>query len=138
MCEGDCFIIYCISVCCNIGLSILQVQQQVAAEYENLKELMNSISLFKSDNPSAIADRPLGELIPFFCCFVFPFILLFLFSFGFSFFFISFDCSFFFFFSFGFSSSSLMASLSSSLLASSSYFVCIYVCVCIQNGLILS
>nr|XP_027211602.1 katanin p60 ATPase-containing subunit A1-like isoform X1 [Penaeus vannamei] len=37
-----------------------QVQQQVAAEYENLKELMNSISLFKSDNPSAIADRPLG------------------------------------------------------------------------------
>ncbi|XP_071529686.1 katanin p60 ATPase-containing subunit A-like 1 isoform X2 [Panulirus ornatus] len=37
-----------------------QVQQQVAAEYENLKELMNIISLFKSDNPSAISDRPLG------------------------------------------------------------------------------
>ncbi|XP_069951599.1 katanin p60 ATPase-containing subunit A-like 1 isoform X2 [Cherax quadricarinatus] len=37
-----------------------QVQQQVAAEYENLKELMNCISLFKSDNPSALCDRPLG------------------------------------------------------------------------------
>ncbi|XP_045604461.1 katanin p60 ATPase-containing subunit A-like 1 isoform X2 [Procambarus clarkii] len=37
-----------------------QVQQQVAAEYENLKELMNCISLFKSDNPSALSDRPLG------------------------------------------------------------------------------
>ncbi|XP_042206780.1 katanin p60 ATPase-containing subunit A-like 1 isoform X2 [Homarus americanus] len=37
-----------------------QVQQQVAGEYENLKELMNCISLFKSDNPSALSDRPLG------------------------------------------------------------------------------
>ncbi|XP_066939195.1 katanin p60 ATPase-containing subunit A-like 1 [Macrobrachium rosenbergii] len=37
-----------------------QVQQQVALEYENLKELMNTISMFKSDNPNAMADRPIG------------------------------------------------------------------------------
>ncbi|RXG54792.1 Katanin p60 ATPase-containing subunit A-like 1 [Armadillidium vulgare] len=36
-----------------------QVQQQVAAEYEQLKELISTISMFKSDNPTCMDDRPL-------------------------------------------------------------------------------
>ncbi|CAL4059360.1 unnamed protein product [Meganyctiphanes norvegica] len=40
-----------------------QVQQQVSAEYEQLKDLMNTISMFKSDNPNAMADRPLGTSV---------------------------------------------------------------------------
>ncbi|KAB7507602.1 hypothetical protein Anas_05173, partial [Armadillidium nasatum] len=38
-----------------------QVQQQVAAEYEQLKELISTISMFKSDNPTCMDDRPLGS-----------------------------------------------------------------------------
>lgn len=40
-----------------------QVQQQVAAEYESLKELTNTITIFKADTtsaPAAFADRPIG------------------------------------------------------------------------------
>ncbi|KAK3859079.1 hypothetical protein Pcinc_034772 [Petrolisthes cinctipes] len=37
-----------------------QVQKVVAAEYENLKDLTNTISMFKTDNPSALSDRPIG------------------------------------------------------------------------------
>ncbi|RXG54791.1 Katanin p60 ATPase-containing subunit A-like 2 [Armadillidium vulgare] len=38
------------------------VQQQVAAEYEQLKELISTISMFKSDNPTCMDDRPLGKV----------------------------------------------------------------------------
>ena len=43
------------------NLLTFQMQQQIAAEYEQLKELMNSIAMFKSDNPNAFNDRPLGK-----------------------------------------------------------------------------
>ncbi|XP_063840475.1 katanin p60 ATPase-containing subunit A-like 1 isoform X5 [Scylla paramamosain] len=41
-----------------------QVQQQVAAEYENLKELTNTIAMFKADTTSSPAfnDRPLATM----------------------------------------------------------------------------
>ena len=41
-------------------IQITQVQQQIAGEYDQLKDLMNTISMFKSDNPNIFNDRPLG------------------------------------------------------------------------------
>ena len=41
---------------------LFQVQQQVGSEYEQLRELINSINMFKSDNPNTYDDRQLGNI----------------------------------------------------------------------------